>query len=163
MSVLQASDGTSQQKNFACKKRTLPSRKRAKKNYAARLNQAEAPVSRRPTKNRIASQSHGTPLDSLLLEFCPWTVDRYPGLGRFAAGLFRGRAPYHTVRDWRRGRRPLPHWACILLADYLAARITRLAALETELRQLARERAEIDARRLAHFRSGRLAKKKPAG
>lgn len=29
--------------------------------------------------------------------------------------LFEGRASYHTIRDWRRGRRGTPRWAAELL------------------------------------------------
>ena len=54
-----------------------------------------------------------------------WSVYAYPGL---AEGLRRlnGRASFHTVVDWIRGRRKAPQWAWVLLASAIERRITEL-------------------------------------
>jgi hypothetical protein len=74
-------------------------------------------------------QSNGwqTPIAKVRAALWPWSVFGYPGATVGLTELTAGRATWHTVRDWCRGRRRPPQWAWQLL----------LAALE-------RRRAEID-------------------
>jgi len=41
--------------------------------------------------------------------------------------LFDGRASYHTIRDWRRGKNSAPQWAIDLLHAKISAPLARLA------------------------------------
>jgi hypothetical protein len=64
----------------------------------------------------------------------PWTVDTYPGRHRGVLSLLGNRVTWAYVRHWMTGRRPIPGWARLLLADYLEGRARVALDLAAELR-----------------------------
>lgn len=71
--------------------------------------------------------------------FMPWREFEYPGRRKGFTELCRARS-WHTVRDWIRGRSPIPVATAEHLATLLDARATLATALAAELR------AEVAAR-----------------
>jgi hypothetical protein len=123
------------------------------KNYSSRLSAPREPIARLRAGKRRASVHHGSMLDRALHEFTPWTLDKYPGLIRYAQALFRYRVSYEGIRNWRRGNRPMPEWACTLLADFLEAKASRLTSLAAQLREAASEAAGRHSARSAAARN----------
>jgi hypothetical protein len=67
--------------------------------------------------------------EAACLALFPWHGNSYPGIGRGIADLCK--APFQTARDWRRGKRKAPQWACdVLIAEARKRAAALLAAAE---------------------------------
>lgn len=84
--------------------------KRAARDYAGRFKRSDTP------RNII---------DKVIRNMAP--NDRPSTL----VALFDGRASYHTIRDWRRGRYGPPRWAVELLQEKTAAHLAAIAQIKT--------------------------------
>ncbi len=77
----------------------------------------------------------------------PWGVQDYPGIKRGLGELMQGRVSWSSIRDWRTGRRSLPSWAALILADAIEGRALRGLELVAELRAYHAQRVVTEAGR----------------